>query len=599
MPIHRVVRFWWAATAVMISLLLVGCGGGDEATLPSAPSVQVDSTADTSVRDGVVTLREALLLATGGLPAQGLDVNEADNVSGVPGAGSDDVITFDHAIFPPTEPSIIALASTLPALSSGGDTIDAAGAGVMVGGGSRAFDCLVITSARNTVSGLQVRECKIGVLLGAGATENTIGGPSEGQGNVLAANETGLRIDQGAGGNFVEGNRVGADRPGATAADGNEIGVFVGGRENFIDARNVISGNERVGMTVAGRGNMVLGNYIGTDPSGLVAVPNGIEGIWVAGQGNTVGGSTAFHRNVISGNGLFGINVSGPGATGNVVKGNYIGVDVTGQKGLGNRNGVGVSFGAQDNVIGGVEPGEGNFISGNSVGVLVRDAGTTGNVFQGNRIGMGIEGGQLLPNGIGISILGGAQGNAIGGTAEGEANFITDNAIGVLIGGESTTGHTIRGNSIHSNSGAGIEIRDGAQRNAIGGTAEGEANSITENAIGVVIDGDSTTGHAIRGNSIHSNSGPGIEIRDGGNGGLPPPVISRIDPVAGTACAGCTVDIYSDDADEGQIYEGSALAGPDGAFEADIEPDGPNVTATATDPNGSTSPFSRPLAVPP
>jgi len=544
MPIHRVGRFWWAATAAVISLLLVGCGGGDEAAPPSGPSVQVDSTADTAARDGVVTLREALLLATGGLPVQGLDVNEADNVSGVPGAGSEDVITFDRAIFPPSEPATIALASTLPALSIGGDTIDAAGAGVIVSGGSRAFDCLVITSARNTVSGLQVRECKIGVLLGAGATENTIGGPSEGQGNVLATNETGLRIDQEASGNFVEGNRVGADRPGGTA-DANEIGVFVGGRENLIGGRNVVSGNERVGVTVAGSGNVVSGNYVGTDPSGSVAVPNGIEGIWVAGQGNTVGGDTADDRNVISGNGLFGINVSGSGATRNVVKGNYIGMDVTGQKELGNRNGVGVSFGAQNNVIGGVEPGEGNFISGNGVGVLVRDAGTTGNTFQGNRIGMGIEGGQLLPNGTGISILGGAQGNAIGGTAEGEANFITDNAIGVLIGGESTTGHTIRGNS------------------------------------------------------IHSNSGPGIEIRDGGNGGLPPPVISRIDPVAGTACAGCTIDIYSDSADEGQTYEGSTVAGPDGAFEADVEPHGPYVTATATDAGGSTSPFSQPFAVPP
>ena len=150
----------------------------------------------------------------------------------------------------------------------------------------------------------------------------------------------------------------------------------VGGRTS-IGGGNVISGNQRVGVTVAGAGNVVKGNYIGTDPSGSVAVPNAIEGIWVAGQGNVVGGSTPADRNVISGNGLFGINVSGSGATANVVKGNYVGVDVTGQKTLGNRNGVGVSFGAQDNVIGGVEKGEGNVISGNSIGALVRDTGTT------------------------------------------------------------------------------------------------------------------------------------------------------------------------------------------------------------------------------
>jgi titin len=432
----------------------------------------------------------------------------------------------------------------LPVLSSGGDTIDAAGAGVIVSGGSRAFDCLVITSAKNTISGLQVRECKIGALLEAGATENTVGGVLEGQGNVFAASETGLRVAAGADGNVVEGNRVGADRPGGTA-DANEIGVFVGGRENLVGGRNVVSGNERVGITVAGAGNVVSGNYIGTDPSGLVAVPNGIEGIWVAGQGNTVGGSTAAERNIISGNGLFGINVSGSGAAGNVVKGNYIGVDVTGQKGLGNRNGVGVSFGAQNNVIGGVEEGEGNVISGNSVGVVVRDVATTGNAFQGNRIGVQAVGQEPLPNGTGISILGGAQNNTIGGMAKGEGNVISANAIGVLVDGASTSGHTVRGNSIFSNSGA------------------------------------------------------GIEVRDGGNGGLSPPVISRLDPVEGTACAGCTVDIYSDGEDEGQTYEGSALAGPDGAFEADVDADGPNVTATATDTNGNTSPFSQPFAVPP
>jgi len=66
----------------------------------------------------------------------------------------------------------------------------------------------------------------------------------------------------------------------------------------------------------------------------------------------------------------------------------------------------------------------------------------------------------------------------------------------------------------------------------------------------------------------------------------------------GSACVGCTVDVYSDGEDEGQTYEGSAVAGPDGAFEADVDADGPNVTATATDANGSTSPFAQPLAVP-
>ena len=527
----------------LLALSLTACQKGNEAA-PVGATIRVASIADTNERDGVLTLREAILLATGGLALDFLDPAEVSQVSGSPGAASADEISFDKPIFPPQHPATIALGSSLPPLSGGGDTIDAVDAGVILGGGSRAFDCLVITSARNTVSGLQARECRVGVLLDAGATENTIGGPSDGRGNVFAANQAGLRINQGASGNFVEGNRIGADRPGGIV-DANEIGLFVGGSENQIGSRNVVSGNERVGITVAGSANVVAGNFVGTDPSGLVAVPNGIEGIWLAGQGNTVGGSAATDRNVISGNGLFGINVSGSGARDNAVRGNYIGVDATGQKGLGNRNGVGVSFGAQHNVIGGVERGEGNVISGNGVGVLLRDTGTSGNTFQGNYIGTAGSGGPPVANGNGMSILGGAQDNAIGGTADGEGNIITANAIGVLIDGSSTVGQTIRGNSVFSNSGA------------------------------------------------------GIEVRNGGNGGISPPVVTDLAPVRGRACAGCTVDIYSDDADEGQTYEGSAVAGPDGTFEVDVEPHGSNVTATATDADGNTSAFSQPIALPP
>ena len=76
-------------------------------------------------------------------------------------------------------------------------------------------------------------------------------------------------------------------------------------------------------------------------------------------------------------------------------------------------------------------------------------------------------------------------------------------------------------------------------------------------------------------------------------------MVTGLGPVRGRACAGCTVDLYSDDEDEGQTYEGSTVAGSDGAFEAKVKPGGPNVTATATDAQGNTSPFSQPLPVPP
>jgi titin len=534
-------HLWWAIAVALLALPLAACQENNEAA-PIGATIRVTSIGDTNKRDGVVTLREAILLATGGLAPEILDPGEAGNVSGSPGASSADVVTLDKPIFPLSQPATVALASPLPPLNGGRDVVDATGAGVILSGGSKTLDCLVITSSENVVRGFQVRECQIGILLEEGAAGNTIGGSEEGQGNVLAANQTGVRIATGAEGNVVEGNRIGANRPGATG-DANELGVFVAGRANVIGGRNVISGNERVGITVGGAGNVLRGNFIGTDPTGTIAVPNGVEGVWLAGEGNTVGGNTAADRNVISGNGLFGINVSGSGAKGNVLKGNYVGLDATGQKTLGNDNGVGVSFGAQNNVIGGTASGEANVISGNRVGVLIRDEGTTGNTLRGNRIGTDGAGEQPVANSTGILILGGARGNAIGGPAKGEGNVIS------------------------------------------------------ANAVGVVVEGTSTGGNPIRGNSVFANAGAGIEVRDEANDGVGPPVVTGVGPVRGSACAGCTVDIYSDDEDEGRTYEGSAVALSDGTFEADVNPDGPAVTATATDVNGSTSAYSQPFAI--
>jgi len=68
--------------------------------------------------------------------------------------------------------------------------------------------------------------------------------------------------------------------------------------------------------------------------------------------------------------------------------------------------------------------------------------------------------------------------------------------------------------------------------------------------------------------------------------------------VMGTACANCTIDIYSDDADEGRVYEGSTTANGIGNWSFSRSLEGPNVTATATDADGNTSEFSAPVAVP-
>ena len=83
---------------------------------------------------------------------------------------------------------------------------------------------------------------------------------------------------------------------------------------------------------------MVLGNYVGTDATGINALGNGGEGVFIvsSGGGNTIGGAAPGARNIISGNGSHGVSLEDEKGVGDDVIGNYIGTDVTGTHALGN-----------------------------------------------------------------------------------------------------------------------------------------------------------------------------------------------------------------------------------------------------------------------
>ncbi len=135
-------------------------------------------------------------------------------------------------------------------------------------------------------------------------------------------------------------------------------------------------------------------------------------------------------RNIISGNGAYGVNIQDPGSNLNVVAGNSIGTDVTGALALANGTGgvftVGLNIGrgAQSNRVGtngdGVaDAAEGNLISGNfGNGVEISDPNTSKNVVAGNYIGTNTAGTAALPNGTrggnGLQIRNGASFNQIG-----------------------------------------------------------------------------------------------------------------------------------------------------------------------------------------
>jgi len=104
--------------------------------------------------------------------------------------------------------------------------------------------------------------------------------------------------------------------------------------------------------------------------------------------------------------------------------------------------------------------------------------------------------------------------------------------------------------------------------------------------------------NTIRRNAIHSNAGNGIETANGGNNLLPAPFVLTVTETSasGTACPGCTVEVFSDAEDEGRSYEGSTAADASGVFTFTRAGGliGPYVTATATDRDGNTSEFSTP-----
>jgi hypothetical protein len=367
-----------------------------------------------------------------------------------------------------------------------------------------------------------------------------VGGGAAGAGNLISGNNgVGVYLYGSAGsGNKVQGNKIGTDTSGTAAVGNTQTGVRIdnGASANFIgtdgdgvnDATegNVISGNGDYGIVIGFNGsaadnNVVAGNLIGTNAAGTAALGNAIDGITIGGAANNRigtnadGVSDALERNVISGNGEFGVSIFFAGAAGNVVAGNFIGVDSSGTSALGNLAGVFVGEGASNNTVGGTAAGAGNLISGNAfAGIELGGNGTTGNEILGNYIGLGAGGSGSLGNGdVGVVIDSGASNNTVGGTTSAARNVISGNlGSGVEITGAGSSGNLVTGDFIGTDSSGmaavgngedGVLIDSGASNNTVGGTAAGAGNLISGNsADGVELQGSGTTGDIIQGNSI-------------------------------------------------------------------------------------------------
>ena len=423
--------------------------------------------------------------------------------------------------------------------------------------------------------------------------------------------------------NTIAGCWLGLDATGSNAAPNAYQGICLiqGASRNFIGgttalARNVISGNAQYGVYISDSntvGNVVLGNYISTDASGSNAVPNGKSGVILGGgtSGNLIGSTNAAGRNILSGNPEYGIYLSNTSS--NVIVGNYIGVNAGGAAPLGNTlGGIDLFSGAQNNLIGGPDAGARNIISGNAqYGVVL--IGASSNAIQGNYIGPDSSGQTAPANDNsygGIGVWGGAANNLFGGSSPGAGNVISgNNSYGIFLADPGTSGNWLEGNLIGTdltgtnalgNWSAGVALWNGAANNGVGDLGTG--NTIAFNGwAGVDLYDAPTTNNSIRGNSIFSNGGPGIDLTGVANDLQNFPLItSAFGSAASTIYRNLTADFggYF----EGQFYVGSVSVMTDGSGNAAFALTnnsgnyaGQFFTATATTATGDTSGFSADL----
>ena len=465
------------------------------------------------------------------------------------------------------------------------------------------------------------------------------------------------------GGNTVQGNLVGTDPSGTIARPNGDFAVFVDGSSNnliggtTVAARNICSASTSFsGIAVGGStatGNTIQGNFVGTDITGTLALPNGGDGVYIGTTGgvsgsphdNLVGGTVPGAGNLLSGNASSGFEIfaAGSGGTGNVVQGNLIGTDVTGTNRLANTDdGVLIGQGS-NNTIGGTTVAARNIISGNGgsgVDIVVYSTGAvaSNNLIQGNFIGTNASGTAALGNTNGGVIIDASRDNTIGGSSAGAGNLISGNNIsGIFIQGGNSANNVIQGNLIGTKAN-GIDPlgngRDGmyfssvspASNNTVGGTISGQSNVVAFNGrIGVFVNGG--TNNAISGNSIFGNTGLGIDLgvagvtpNDPGDGDSGAnnlqnfPVLTSASSGGGnttiqgnlnsTASTAFRVEFFSNTScdpsgnGEGQTFVGFTsvtTVGNDAAINVAapvaVTP-GQFITSTATDLNGNTSEFS-------
>ncbi len=376
---------------------------------------------------------------------------------------------------------------------------------------------------------------------------------------------------------------------------------------------NLISGNNGAGISINNStGNIVSGNVVGLSLTGTTALPNSSIGILCINGANStsIGGSLAAEANIVSGNGsgLTGNGINLDASSDCIIRGNFIGVDATGNTGIGNaENGIALN-GCQNTLIGGSGANDGNTIADHNFHAIVLNGGSNNCVIQGNNCGTNVAGNAAIGNDDSGIIIINSTGTIIGGTAANEGNVLSGSLSEYGIFAIASTGLVIRGNFIGTdrtgtinlgNFDGGIRFDFGAGSSFIGGSPAGAGNTIAFNTgYGVGVLNASSNQVVISRNSIYCNTGDGIDLNGVGNNNIPSPVILSADNTGASGTAGPNnfVELFYDfscgASCQGRTYIATVIADGAGNWSI-VTPLTGNITATASDATNNTSEFAN------
>jgi len=322
----------------------------------------------------------------------------------------------------------------------------------------------IVSNTGGAVSGLRIQNFDYTAIAVLGAQDITIAN------NILLNNRNlgGIHIREGNSGYIrIVGNIIGVN-PDDDSRQANGKGIYIhiepldtvnimiGGA--LLEERNIISGSNSHNIYILNARMeypiRIQGNYIGTDPTGTLPIPNGSgvvgSGIEIINSyGVIVGGSTPGEGNLISGNSGAGVNIDSCAQI--TIKGNQMSTNASGSASIPN----GSHYTSLADVY-----------ADNSQLITVEDnVLLEGLVFSTNGDGFGVSESTVFNNKIGITDSGVVRSSFVArrglyfkGTTDTTAsvNGITGFETGIQV--DVNSGVTLRQNKIWGNQGLGIDL---------------------------------------------------------------------------------------------------------------------------------------------